>query len=258
MSGSTGTEDRLGRGMLLEALTDAGGAEALRFGERALTYEQLRAAAAAVATRVEGAQRVAVWAVPTLETCVAVVGALAAGAAVIPINPRAGEREHGHIVGDSAPELVLAAAGAELAPAGGAVERAAVDLAAAGGELPREPPAERPALIVYTSGTTGPPKGAVLPRRAIASNLDALAAAWEWSAEDRLVHGLPLFHVHGLILGVLGPLRRGGGLTHVGRFSSEAVAHAVQDGATMMFGVPTMYHRLAADAGGSGWVADAI
>ena len=76
--------------------------------------------------------------------------------------------------------------------------------------LPAEPAPETPALVVYTSGTTGPPKGAVLPRRAIAATLDALADAWQWTGEDVLVHGLPLFHVHGLILGVLGPLRRGG------------------------------------------------
>src|SRR5215212_9946949 len=104
-------------GMLLDALTEAGGAEALRFGDRALTYEELRGAAAAVAERVRGAGRVAVWATPELETCVSVVGALAAGAAVVPINPKAGERELAHIVGDSEPQLVLAPPHAELPPA---------------------------------------------------------------------------------------------------------------------------------------------
>ena len=64
----------------------------------------------------------------------------------------------------------------------------------------------------------------MLPRRAIASNLDALSDAWEWTADDVVAHGLPLFHVHGLILGMLGPLRLGGGAWHLGRFSSEAAA----------------------------------
>ena len=59
----------------------------------------------------------------------------------------------------------------------------------------------------------------MLPRRAIASNLDALAEAWEWTGDDVVAHGLPLFHVHGLILGMLGPVRRGGGVHHLGRFS---------------------------------------
>jgi len=244
--------------MSLDFLTGAGGAEALRFGERALTYDELRGATAAVAERVRGADRVAVWAVPELETCLGVVGALAAGAAVVPINPRAGERELGHIAADSRPELVLSAPGMELPPALAELPRADVGAEARAGDLPPEPPAERPALVVYTSGTTGPPKGAVLPRRAIASNLDALASAWEWTADDRLVHGLPLFHVHGLVLGVLGPLRRGGALSHVGRFSSEAIAGALHDGATMVFGVPTMYHRLAADAERSPAIADAL
>lgn len=104
---------------------------------------------------------------------------------------------------------------------------------------------EDPALVVYTSGTTGPPKGAVLPRRAIATTLDALADAWQWTGDDILVHGLPLFHVHGLVLGVLGPLRRGGAVRHLGRFSTEGVTRELNDGATMLFGVPTMYHRIA-------------
>jgi malonyl-CoA/methylmalonyl-CoA synthetase len=98
----------------------------------------------------------------------------------------------------------------------------------------------------------------VLPRRCIASNIDALAAAWDWTGEDVLTHGLPLFHVHGLILGVLGPLRLGGTVHHLGRFSPEAAAAALDGPATMLFGVPTMYHRLAADAEGDPELARAL
>jgi malonyl-CoA/methylmalonyl-CoA synthetase len=232
--------------VLFPSLSDPDDRLALRFGERALGYRQLRDAALDVAEQVTGAGRVGVWAVSAPETCVAVVGALLAGVPVVPINPKAGERELGHILEDSDPAVILTAPG-EQAPA--QRQHIEIDLGACGmGELPPEAPPEAPALVVYTSGTTGPPKGAVLPRRAIASNLDALADAWEWTADDVVAHGLPLFHVHGLVLGCLGPLRRGGATHHLGRFSSEAVAGALEGGATMVFGVPTMYHRLADDA----------
>src|SRR4051794_5735867 len=206
------------------------GREAIRVGDDALSYEQLRAAAGAVAQQVAGARRVAVVAENSLATCVAVVGALGAGVPIVPINPKAGTREREHIMRDSAPDLVLD-----------------VDLAAKGEWPADEPGDEAPAIVVYTSGTTGPPKGVVLPRRALATNLDALAGAWGWTGEDVVAHALPLFHVHGLILGVLGPLRRGGAAWHLGRFSSAAAADALSTRATMLFGVPTMYHRLAAD-----------
>jgi malonyl-CoA/methylmalonyl-CoA synthetase len=244
--------------MLLEGLRDAGGAEALRFGERALSYGQLRGAAAALAARVAPGARVGIWALPELETAVALTGALAAGAAVVPLNPKAGERELGHIVADARPELVLAPAGVALPAALASAPRLDVDPSAAGGPLPPEPAAESPGLIIYTSGTTGPPKGAVLSRRALAFDLDAVAAAWEWTGADRLAHALPLFHAHGLVLGVLGPLRLGGSVVHLGRFSSEGVARALASGATMLFGVPTMYHRLAADAERSYAIAGAL
>ncbi|MFC8781229.1 acyl-CoA synthetase [Streptomyces nigra] len=231
---------------LFPALVDApAGRAALRFGDRALTYGELGAAAGALAARIGGAGRVAVWATPALETAVAVVAALEAGAAAVPLNPKSGDRELGHILSDSAPSVVLAAPGDELpAPLHG-LERVDVDVHAAG-ELPgTEVPDGQAALVVYTSGTTGPPKGAVIPRRAVAHTLDALADAWQWTGEDVLVHGLPLFHVHGLVLGVLGPLRRGGSLRHLGRFGTEGVARELDEGATMLFGVPTMYHRIA-------------
>jgi malonyl-CoA/methylmalonyl-CoA synthetase len=234
--------------VLFPALDDPSDRLALRFAERELTYAQLRDSAAHVAGQVAGARRVGVWALSVPETAVAVVAALLAGVAAVPINPKAGERELGHIVADAEPETIVCAPGVELPRALAGRSRIDVDLDARGGESAPEPADDAPALVVYTSGTTGPPKGAVLPRRAIASNLDALADAWGWTADDVVAHGLPLFHVHGLVIGVLGPLRRGGAAHHLGRFSSAGVAAALEQGATMVFGVPTMYHRLAADA----------
>lgn len=223
--------------------------EALRFGEVSLDYAQLSRVAGALARELREAApgRVAVWATPTIHTSVAVVAALLAGAPAVPVNPKIGERELGHIVSDSTPSLVLAESGVALPPDLEALPRKDVPLTGQQGELPPELDPEAPALIVYTSGTTGPPKGVVLPRRAITSTLDALEDAWQWTADDVLVHGLPLFHVHGLILGILGPLRRGGSVRHLGRFSVEGAAKELTSGATMMFGVPTMYHRIAGE-----------
>ncbi|WAL95339.1 acyl-CoA synthetase [Streptomyces sp. Je 1-369] len=242
---------------LFPALDTAHG-EALRFGDRSLTYPELASVAGPLALRLRDVGRVAVWATPSLETAVGVVAALLAGVPAVPLNPKSGDSELTHIVRDSAPTLVLAEAGAELPPALAALDRHDVDVDAHAHvhvreddgphptpSLAAEPAPESPALIVYTSGTTGPPKGAVLPRRAIAATLDALADAWQWTGDDVLVHGLPLFHVHGLILGTLGPLRRGGSVRHLGRFGTEGVTRELGAGATMLFGVPTMYHRIA-------------
>ncbi|WP_069759183.1 acyl-CoA synthetase [Streptomyces sp. LUP47B] len=219
---------------------------ALRFGDRSLTYAQLAAATGALAGRLARHDRVAVWATAELETAVAVVAALEAGVAAVPLNPKSGEKELGHILNDSTPGLLLAPPGIELPAAVGHLQRVDIDVHATGGTAPDSAVRDGdPALVVYTSGTTGPPKGAVLPRRAIATTLDALADAWQWTSEDILVHGLPLFHVHGLVLGILGPLRRGGSVRHLGRFSTDGVARELNAGATMLFGVPTMYHRIA-------------
>ncbi len=224
-----------------------------------LSYGELREAAASVATQLAGADRVAVWAEPSLECCVAAVAVIEAGLTLVPLNPRLGRAELLHVFTDSAPDVLIGAPDAQVPELPRPPRRLTVDVRARGGELPDLSPEDRePALIVYTSGTTGRPKGVVLSRGAVASNLDALAAAWAWTGEDTLVHGLPLFHVHGLVLGLFGPLRRGGTLCHLGRFDTVAAAAALRAGGSLLFGVPTMYHRLGLEAESDQRIVDGL
>ncbi|MGW4502746.1 acyl-CoA synthetase [Micromonospora sp. NPDC004336] len=218
--------------------------DAIRVDERAVSWVELRRLAAAVADELRGVDRVAVEATPTLETVVGVVGALAAGAAVVPVPPDAGPMERDHILRDSAATALLVPAGTAGAAEGAGRAVVPVDLTRRSDSVHPEPDPARTALILYTSGTTGAPKGAVISRRAVAACLDGLADAWAWTPDDLLVHGLPLFHVHGLVLGVLGPLRLGGRLHHVGRPHPRRYAAA---GGSMYFGVPTVWSRIAAD-----------
>ncbi|WP_433044107.1 AMP-binding protein [Dactylosporangium sp. CS-033363] len=213
--------------------TDRG--HAVNVNGRGLSAERLRNAAAAVAADVHGAATVAVDATPTLETVVAVTGALMAGSAVVPVPADAGDTERAHILRDCG-AIVTLSNRPDLFP--GAVP---VDVARESGNGYPEPAADVCALVMYTSGTTGNPKGVELTHGAVEAGLDALAEAWDWTADDRLVHGLPLFHVHGLILGVLGALRHGSPLTHTGR--PRPAAYAAARG-TLYFGVPTVWSRI--------------
>lgn len=221
---------------------------AIRVGDTGASRADLLDWAAAAAARLSAGHPVAVHATPTLETVVAVVAGLMAGAPIVPLPADVGPAERDHILRDSGARLALGdgpweGAGVEAVPlVGGAGTAASGPPETDGAGLP-------PALIVYTSGTTGPPKGAMLSARALAHDLDALAEAWAWTADDHLVHGLPLYHVHGLVLGVLGALRVGCRLTHTVRPTPDAYAAAAADGGSLFFGVPTVWSRLVASPG---------
>jgi fatty acid CoA ligase FadD36 len=220
---------------LLAGLTDQ--REAVRVGAEALSTERFLACAAAVADEVAGAPVVAVLATPALGTVVAMVGALQAGAAVVPVPPDPGPVERDHIMRDS-----------------GAVLTVTADLRRSGQRRYPVPAPDHTALIMYTSGTTGAPKGAILSHGAVEAGLDALADAWAWTPDDVLVHGLPLFHVHGLVLGVFGALRVGCRLRHTVRPQPEAYAAAA---GTLYFGVPTVWSRVVAQPGAAHALAGA-
>ncbi|MFC4125551.1 acyl-CoA synthetase [Nocardia rhizosphaerae] len=210
--------------------------DAVTIDDATLSRSDLLGAATSVAERIARADRVAVLAEPTVRTVLAVVGCLIAGVTVVPVPPDSGAAELEHILRDSGAQAWLGAA-----PDGTGLPVVPVRLHARSWHTYPEPDPASTAFILYTSGTTGAPKGVMLSRAAIAAGLDALAEAWDWTWKDTLVHGLPLFHVHGLILGLLGPLRVGSPVIHTGKPTPEAYAAA---GGTLYFGVPTVWSRV--------------
>jgi malonyl-CoA/methylmalonyl-CoA synthetase len=177
------------------------------------------------------------------------LGIVRAGAVLVPVNPASTATELAHVVADAGP--VAAVFDVEV-PRDGlvGVETFGVD------ELLAQPTvgdsaglptlrADDDALIVYTSGTTGKPKGAVHTHGSLASGVRALRQAWGWAPDDRLILTLPLYHVHGLCAGLFGTLAAGASAVVFERFDEASVLGAAPS-STLFFGVPTMYHRLAA------------
>ncbi|PWG62041.1 malonate--CoA ligase [Spiribacter halobius] len=106
--------------------------------------------------------------------------------------------------------------------------------------------AEDLAAILYTSGTTGRAKGAMLTHGNLASNAEALTECWRFTAADRLIHALPIFHTHGLFVACNVVLMSGASMLFLPRFDADTVLEAMREGTTMM-GVPTFYTRLLQD-----------
>ena len=218
-------------------------ADAVSIGGTVLSRSDLFGAATAVAERVAGPGRVAVLATPTMATVLAVTGCLIAGVPFVPVPADAGAGERNHILTDSGVRAWLGERPDDLA----GLAHIPVRLHARSWHSYAEPSPDAPAYVIYTSGTTGVPKGVQTSRRAVAADIDALAQAWQWTPDDVLVHGLPLFHVHGLVLGVLGSLRIGNRLVHTGKPTPQSYAQAGWAGGTLFFGVPTVWSRLVAD-----------
>jgi malonyl-CoA/methylmalonyl-CoA synthetase len=176
-----------------------------------------------------------------VDSVVAALAVVRAGAALVPASAQQSPLERSVVVADTEPVLVIAplerrgdAAAAHVAP----WELGAGDFFTPALE------ADAPALIVYTSGTTGTPKGAVLTQANLAAGCSALEQAWALGPEDRLLSALPLFHVHGLVAGLFGILSAGGGIDLHARFEVDEFL-AAASGATVSYCVPTMLHRLA-------------
>ena len=221
----------------LERIDRRGNSVVLIAGTDQLTYAELAqrvrtCVAALQRDTVEPGSLMRVVAEPNAEALVQFVANVEAGVVSVPINPKIGTAEDAYI------DSVIAEAGALQ------VSRVASD----------------PMFVLFTSGTTGSPKGVVITVGNVAHNLGALAQAWGWSSDDRLVHALPMFHVHGLILGWFGVLRTGGCLHHVGRFDCDAIAGALSAApqSSMLFAVPTMLKRLTDAAETQPKVADAL
>jgi malonyl-CoA/methylmalonyl-CoA synthetase len=203
---------------------------------------------------VRAGDRVLLSCAPSPETVAAYVGILRLGAVVVPANTGYTRAEIEHIVNDVRPQAAVVdpvddrlpeLPGGTLAP----VHTRDTPIGISVGEAiaPRLDRAgdDALAMIAFTSGTTGLPKGAMLTRGNLSAGAEALVEAWEWTPDDRLVHALPMFHMHGLGAAINGSLSAGASMVVLPRFDTDAVVDAVHaHDATLFFGVPTMYARL--------------
>ena len=226
-----------------------------RVGLQEVTFGEIRERADRLAhvlrrRGVAAGERVALYCANRIEFVDVFLACVRGGFVLVPINVLYREREIAHIVADAEPRLVVTTAGnAALFPAG--TEVADIEeLSAAAAQAPLV--SHRPALdgdaavaIVYTSGTTGRSKGAVLTHNNLAANATALVTCWRITSDDRYLAALPLFHVHGLGNGICSWLVSGCRMRLVERFDAARALEWFENFApTLFFGVPTIYVRL--------------
>ena len=209
-----------------------------------------------LARRVQPGDRVLLAAGASVGFVRCYLGALRAGAVVVLANPGYTAAELGHLVADSGAVLAFADPEPARRLAGLGPRGAAPLLTADVRELPERtgpatgiaPRPDDTALLAYTSGTTGRPKGVPLTHRQVAVSIRAAMAAWRWHADDVLVHALPLFHQHGL--GGLHTALIAGGAVHIrSKFSAADLVQAASDArASVLFAVPTIYQAMVESA----------
>lgn len=207
---------------------------------------------------VQPGDRVAVQVEKSVAGIALYLGVLQVGAVYVPLNPAYTAAELAHFIGDAEPRVVVCDPGSEaaIAPlaAGGSLFTLGPGgegslMAQASGLSPEREVAPRGgddlAAILYTSGTTGRSKGAMLTNDNLWSNVTTLHSAWGFRPDDVLIHALPLFHTHGLFVALNLMLLNGGRMIFLPRFEPEGVIRLLPR-ATVMMGVPTFYTRMLA------------
>jgi malonyl-CoA/methylmalonyl-CoA synthetase len=212
------------------------GRDRLTYGDADRLSAQL--AHALVAAGVRPGDRVAVQAEKSPGFVLLYLACVRAGAALVPMNTAYTADEVAHLVGDAEPALVVD--DARLAELGADARTRPTSFDA----VPVGP--DDLAAILYTSGTTGKPKGAMLSHRNLASNAAVLHRLWGFRADDVLLHVLPVFHTHGLFVAVNCVLASGTGMVFLPRFDVDEVLDALPR-CTVLMGVPTHYTRLLDD-----------
>jgi malonyl-CoA/methylmalonyl-CoA synthetase len=248
-------------------------APCIRFDQQWRSYVALAESAMRVASALrdwglQRGDRVALYLENSPQFLVCYLGVHFVGGVVVPVNTQYRQVELRHILADSGARLCITDAErrpaltrvqAELTDLAGIVQvdgtaqdaLSYADLLHQGSPTHAAPPISSAdlALIGYTSGTTGRSKGAMLSHGNLVANSSAVTAAWRWTAADRLLLTLPLFHIHGLGVGIHGTFLLGASADLRRRFeASEVYAALCANPPTMFFGVPTMYTRLIAEA----------
>ena len=228
-----------------------------------LTYDQLYTQAEQWTTAlqrmgIQKGDRIAFFLGNRPEFVIAYLATLRAGAVMVPVNLRYRRLEIRHILSDCTPRFLLTEAAQQSVLAEmdaddlhGVSQVISVDDLGAWfpqtGETPSPPlvHGEDLALIMYTSGTTGRSKGAMLSHNNVLATVTGLMAAWAWRAEDVILLPLPLFHTHGLVVGLHCALATGATIRLRPKFDAEETIQVLgSGGATLFFGVPTLYVRL--------------
>jgi malonyl-CoA/methylmalonyl-CoA synthetase len=208
--------------------------------------------------------RVAVQVEKSPESIVLYLATVRAGGVFLPLNPAYTHAEMGYVLSDAEPRVAIVQPSAEatLAPVAAAAGCAALLTLGVHGDgslpdrartvTPDVPPVpagpDDLAAILYTSGTTGRSKGAMLSHRNLLANALVLHAIWGFRPDDVLLHALPVFHTHGLFVACNCMLLNGGPMLFMAKFDADAVLARLPR-ATVMMGVPTFYTRLVTHPG---------